>query len=347
MKFPSFFLTTCVLATMLACSSGENSARSLATYYDTSGRTDVLTGGVQLIDITTPVGAFKVWTKRVGNNPRIKVLLLHGGPGATHELWECMDSYFPSEGIEYYYYDQLGSYYSDQPSDTTLWTIERFVDEVEQVRQALGLDEDNFFLLGQSWGGILAMEYAFEHQQHLKGLIISNMVASAPDYNQYAMEVLGPQMPVVVYEEIMAFENAEDFSNPRYLELVAQHYYTEHVLRLPLEEWPDPMNRAFKHLNPEVYVYMQGPSEFGIKGGATLTNWDVKDRLKEITVPTLTIGATHDTMDPEHMEWMASEVQHGRFLFCPNGSHASQFDDQEMYMNGVIQFLKDVDGGNF
>ena len=347
MKFHSSILTTCVLATMLACSSTDDSARSLASYHDTSGRTDAFTGGVRMIDITTPAGDFKVWTKRVGNNPRIKVLLLHGGPGATHELWECLDSYFPSEGIEYYYYDQLGSYYSDQPSDTSLWTIERFVDEVEQVRQALGLNEDNFFLLGQSWGGILAMEYAFEHQEHLKGLIISNMVASAPEYNQYAMEVLGPQMPAEVYEEIMAFETAEDFSNPRYLDLVTQHYYTEHVLRLPLEEWPDPMNRAFKHLNPEVYVYMQGPSEFGIKGGATLTNWDVKDRLKEITVPTMTIGATHDTMDPDHMEWMASEVQHGRFLLCPNGSHASQYDDQEVYMTGVIQFLKDVDAGRF
>jgi proline iminopeptidase len=92
---------------------------------------------------------------------------------------------------------------------------------------------------------------------------------------------------------------------------------------------------------------MQGPSEFGIKGGATLTNWDVKDRLKEISVPTLTIGATHDTMDPEHMQWMTSEVQHGRFLLCPNGRHLSQFDDQETYMRGVIQFLKDVDGGRF
>ena len=347
MKFHGSILTTFVLATMLACSATDDSARSLASYHDTSGRTDAFAGGVRMIDITTPAGDFKVWTKRVGNNPRIKVLLLHGGPGATHELWECLDSYFPSEGIEYYYYDQLGSYYSDQPSDTTLWTIERFVDEVEQVRQALGLNEDNFFLLGQSWGGILAMEYAFEHQEHLKGLIISNMVASAPEYNQYAMEVLGPQMPADVYEEIMAFETAEDFSNPRYLDLVTQHYYTEHVLRLPLEEWPDPMNRAFKHLNPEVYVYMQGPSEFGIKGGATLTNWDVKDRLKEITVPTMTIGATHDTMDPEHMEWMASEVQHGRFLLCPNGSHASQYDDQEVYMTGVIQFLKDVDAGRF
>ncbi len=346
------YLAACVLASLSAWSCGtrssaDDSTPTLASYHDNSGRADVVTGGVRMIDITTPVGDFEVWTKRVGNNPRIKVLLLHGGPGATHELWECMDSYFPAEGIEYYYYDQLGSYYSDQPSDTSLWRIDRFVDEVEQVRQALGLTADNFFLLGQSWGGILAMEYAFEHQEHLKGLIISNMMASIPEYNRYAMEVLGPQLPEDVYEEIMAFESTEDFSNPRYLELVKQHYYTEHVLRRPLEEWPEPFDRTFEHLNPEVYVYMQGPSEFGVKGGATLTDWDVRDRLNEIAVPTLTIGATYDTMDPEHMEWMASEVQNGRFLLCPNGSHASQFDDQEAYMSGVIRFLKDVDVGRF
>ncbi len=347
MKSRVSLLATSALLILAACSSADESTPALATYHDNTGRTDVLTGGVRMIDITTPAGEFKVWTKRVGNNPRIKVLLLHGGPGATHELWECLDSYFPAEGIEYYYYDQLGSYYSDQPSDTTLWRVDRFVDEVEQVRQALGLNRDNFFLLGQSWGGILAMEYAFEHQEHLKGLIISNMMASAPDYNRYAMEVLGPQLPEDVYQEIMRFENAGDFSNPRYLDLITQHYYTEHVLRMPLEEWPEPFNRTFEHLNPEVYVYMQGPSEFGIKGGATLTDWDVKDRLSEITVPTLTIGATHDTMDPEHMGWMASEVQNGRFLLCPNGSHASQFDDQEIYMEGVIRFLRDVDAGRF
>jgi len=347
MKALGSLLKICVLAAVAGCSPGSDGTPTLATYHDNAGRVDELTGGVRMIDITTPVGDFKVWTKRVGNNPRIKVLLLHGGPGATHELWECLDSYFPPEGIEYYYYDQLGSYYSDQPSDTTLWTIERFVDEVEQVRQALGLNADNFYLLGQSWGGILAMEYAFAHQEHLKGLIISNMMASAPEYNQYAMEVLGPQMAEEVYAEIMAFEEAEDYSNPRYLDLVTRHYYTEHVLRMPLEEWPNAINRTFSHLNPEVYVYMQGPSEFGIKGGATLTNWDVKDRLREIAVPTLTIGATHDTMDPEHMEWMASEVQNGRFLLCPNGSHISQFDDQQTYVTGVIQFLREVDRGEF
>lgn len=96
------------------------SEKTLSDYYDTTGREDILTGGIKMIPIQTPFGEFKVWTKRIGNNPTIKVLLLHGGPGATHEFFECVDSFFPAEGFEYYYYDQLGSYYSDQPTEPGL-----------------------------------------------------------------------------------------------------------------------------------------------------------------------------------------------------------------------------------
>jgi len=316
-------------------------------YLDYSQRDDQFTGGIKMIPIKTPAGEFKVWTKRVGNNPKIKVLLLHGGPGGTHEFFESFDGYFPQESIEYIYYDQLGSYYSDQPNDNRLWTIDRFVEEVEQVRKALKLDNSNFYLLGQSWGGILAMEYALKYQKNLKGLIISNMMASAPAYNKYAEEVLGPQLDPKVFDQIKTFEKNKDYANPKYMELLLNHYYTEHILRFPVAEWPESINRAFKHLNPNVYVYMQGPSEFGITGDATLKNWDITSKLKTLTVPTLSIGAKYDTMNPKHMEWIANEVQNGRFLFCPNGSHCSQYDDQKHYFPGVIQFLKDVDNGTF
>ncbi len=316
-------------------------------YLSFEGRDDQFTGGIKMIPIQTPKGTFNVYTKRVGNNPKIKVLLLHGGPGVTHEIFECFDGYFPQEGIEYYYYDQLGSYYSDQPDDLSLWDTARFVEEVEQVRKALNMDNSNFYLFGQSWGGILAMEYALKYQDHLKGLIISNMVPSIPDYMAYSDNVLAPKMDPEVLAEIMKYENAEDYGNERYLELVVNHYYTEHVIRMPVDEWPNSIQRGFHHLNPKVYVTMQGPSEFGIKGDATLKDWDVKDRLKEIKTPTLSIGATYDTMDPKQMEWMANEVQNGRFLLCPNGSHLSQYDDQKNFFSGLIQFIKDVDSGNF
>ena len=314
-------------------------------YFDQTGRDDVLSGGVKMIPIHTPSGDFRVWTKRVGNNPTIKVLLLHGGPGATHEVFEAFDTWFPGAGIEYYYYDQLGSAFSDQPKDPSLWEIDRFVDEVEQVRQALELGPDNFYLYGQSWGGLLGIEYALKHQDKLKGLVVSNMMSSIPAYNEYAKTVLMPAMDPAVLKEILALEAKKDYANPRYEQLLMEHFYTEHVLRMPLEQWPQPVVRGFTAINRDIYVPMQGPSEMGASG--KLEHWDRSADLKSITVPTLVIGASHDTMDPRHMEWMSKQFPHGRFLLCPNGGHMAQYDDQQTYMTGLIGFLKDVDAGRF
>lgn len=313
------------------------------SYLDYSNCDDKLSGGVKMIPIHTSVGDFKVWTKRIGNNPTIKVLLLHGGPGATHEIFEVFDSYFPNAGIEYFYYDQLESAYSDQPNDSSLWSIDRYVDEVEQVRIALDLNSDNFYLYGQSWGGILGMEYALKYQQNLKGLIISNMMSSIPDYIKYAKEVLGPQLPPKILEEIRYLEAKKEYRNPRYTDLIVSYYYPEHVLRMPLDEWPNPVNRAFAHINADLYMSLQGPSEFGVAGNAKIKNWDVKSKLSKLYVPTLTIGGAFDTMDPKHMEWIASEVQNGQYLHCPNGSHLSMYDDSEIYFKGLIEFIKSID----
>jgi len=312
-----------------------------AQYLDYSGRDDVLGGGVRMIPIQTPKGTFKVWTKRVGNNPRARVLLLHGGPAATHEYWEACDSYLPAAGIEYFYYDQLGSAYSDQPDDPDLWEIGRFVDEVDQVRKALELNRDNFYLVGHSWGGLLAMEYALRFQQHLKGLVISNMMASIPAYNEYANKVLKPGMDPGALAEIERIEATGEFTQPRYMELLMQHHYVHHVLRMPVDEWPDPVNRAFAKLNYPLYTLMQGPSELGASG--KLIAWDRTGDLDQIRVPTLVIGATHDTMDPKHMEMIAGHIPNGRFHLCQNGSHMAMYDDQKSYFEGLIGFITDVD----
>lgn len=334
---------------VLAGCAGERQPESVqasagevpAAYFDGAGRDDVVAGGVRMIPIQTPQGTFRVWTKRVGNNPRIKVLLLHGGPGATHEYLEAFDSYFPAAGIEYYYYDQLGSAYSDQPADPSLWDLPRFVEEVEQVRQALGLSRDNLYLFGQSWGGLLGIEYALKYQQNLKGLIVSNMMASIPAYNEYAQKVLMPAMDQGALAEIQRIEAAKDFQNPRYMELLMRHHYVHHILRMPVEQWPDPVNRAFKHLNPAVYVPMQGPSELGASG--KLVDWNRVADLPAITVPTLVIGARYDTMDPAHMEMMSKQLPQGQYLYCPNGSHMAMYDDQRTYFDGLIRFITDVD----
>jgi proline iminopeptidase len=293
------------------------------------------------IEIETPKGTFRVWTRRVGEHPTKKLLLLHGGPGATHEGFEIFEQYLPPDGIEFYYYDQLGSYHSDQPDEPELWKVPRFVDEVEQVRSALGLDADNFYLLGQSWGGILAIEYALAHQENLKGLVVSNMMSSAPAYSEYAEKVLMPSMDPEVVKELKDLEAKKDYANPRYEGLLMEHHYAHHFLRKPLDQWPDAIRRTFGHINHDIYVPMQGPSELGIRG--TLADWDRSRDLVRITVPTLVIGATHDTMDPAHMAWMADQLPNGRSLICPNGSHLAQYDDPEHYFPGLIRFIDEVD----
>ena len=331
--------------TLCLCTIGTPAVASPGGYFDNTGRSDVLTGGVKMIPVKTPKGTFNVWTKRVGNNPKIKVLLLHGGPAATHEYFEAFDSYFPGAGIEYYYYDQLGSAYSDQPDDPSLWETSRFVEEVEQVRQALGLNRDNFYLLGHSWGGILAIEYALKYQQNMKGLIISNMMASIPAYNEYADKVLMPAMDQKVLAEIKQLEKDGKYEDPHYMELLMPNHYALHILRMPPDQWPEPVQRSFKHLNPKIYIPMQGPSELGASG--KLEKWDRTNDLGKLSLPTLVIGGQYDTMDPKHMKWMAGAVKKGRYLYCANGSHMSMYDDQKTYFNGVLRFLSDVNAGKF
>jgi proline iminopeptidase len=311
------------------------------SYFDHPNEARPLAGGARMITISTPRGRFRVWTKRVGNNPKVKVLLLHGGPAAGHAYFEAFDSFLPQEGIEYIYYDQLGAGDSDRPDGDELWTIPRFVDEVEQVRTALGLDRSNFCLLGHSWGGILAIEYALKHQANLKCLVISNMQASIPAYNAYARRVLMPAMDQRRLAEVQAMERDGRTEGPAYMALLTPLHYEKHVLRLPAADWPEPVNRAFARLNRHVYVLMQGPSELGASG--RLAEWDRTADLSRITVPTLTIGARHDTMDPAAMRSMAAAIPKGEAVTCEAGSHMAMWDDQPCYFGGLTAFLKKIE----
>ena len=335
-------LVLIISITFIACNNQRNETAVTA---NNDLYKELQTGGVKIIPIETPKGKFNIWTKRIGNNPKIKLLLLNGGPGATHEYFECFENFLLPEGVELIYYDQLGCGLSDNPKDTTMWDLARFVEEVEQVRKALNLNKDNFYLLGHSWGGILAMQYALKYQDNLKGLIISNMMSNCPAYGKYAQEVLAPQFDQKILDTIRQIEAKGDFENPKYMELLMPNFYAKHICRLPLAEWPEPMNRALSKINKSLYVTMQGPSEFGI--GGNLINWDVSKELPKIKTPTLTIGGKHDTMDPEHIKWMSTQVQNGRNITCPNGSHMSMYDDQKNYFPGLIQFIRDVDAGTF
>ncbi|MBI1227028.1 MAG: alpha/beta fold hydrolase [Bacteroidetes bacterium] len=318
----------------------KNEVKTPVTAEPVADSTPMSEAGVRMIPIETPAGTYNVWTRKFGDNPRIKVLLLHGGPALGCEYMECFRDFFPKEGFEFYEYDQLGCARSDKPDNDDLWTTARYVEEVEQVRKALGMNKDNFYILGNSWGGILGMEYALKYQDNLKGLIVSNMQGSILAYEKYN-NLLRSQMRKSLVDSLEVFEKKEDYKNPVYTDLVMKEYYTKHICRLPV--WPDGLNRSFEHMNEHIYVLMQGPSEF--KVGGRLLTWDIMDQLKNLHVPTLMIGAKYDTMDPAAMEAMSKLVQKGRYLYCPEGSHLSMWDDQAHYYPGVIQFIKDVDAG--
>jgi proline iminopeptidase len=279
-----------------------------------------------MIPIETPKGTFHVWTKRVGNNPKIKVLLLHGGPGMTHEYLEAFDSYFPGQGIEYYYYDQLGRPTAISQRTRTCGCCRGSSKKSSRSARRSGSGPTTSTCtdipgaaardrvcaqVSAEPEGARDLEHGHEH----------------PEYNEYAKKVLMPQMDQQALAEIQALEARKDYSNPRYEELLMQHFYVDHILRMPADAWPEPVLRSLGHLNHDIYVLMQGPSELGSSG--LLDQWTRTADLPRITVPTLVVGARYDTMDPRHMQMMASKVRHGRYLYCPNGGHFDLYDDQK------------------
>ena len=337
MKSP-FFLLSALL--WVACQnqkpeSPTGASGTVKNEFGVPQYSEVQSGGVKLIQVD---GEYNVWTKKAGAGD-IKVLLLHGGPGFGHEYLECFTSFLPPAGIEMYLYAQLGNFNSDQPDDASLWTVDRYREEVEQVRQGLGLDR--FYLVGHSWGGMLAMEYAIKYQQHLKGLVISNMTASIASYAKYVNE-LRARLPADVIAKLEHYEQAGDYEAPEYLEIMMGTIYAQYLCRL--NPWPDPLMRSFNHFNGQIYNTMQGPNEFVITGN--FRDWDVWDKLSTIQVPTLVIGGKFDTMSLEDKRRMAALIPNARLLVC-EGSHLSMYDDQQNYFNGLVRFLKEVHSGNF
>lgn len=276
-------------------------------------------------------GRYKVWTKKLGSG-KTKVLLLHGGPGASHEYLEAFESFLPRAGIEFYYYDQLGCNNSDRPNDAALWTVNGYLEEVEDVRQGLGLD--HFVLYGHSWGGILTMEYALKYPQHLKAIVISNMSAGI---NSYLSRInwWKKQLPVHVQQLLDAFDLTKTYDSAEYADLMMKEVYSRVLCRL--QPWPEPVTRSLRHLNEQIYVQMQGPSEFVVTGN--LQGWERWSSLPQIKVPALAIGSHYDEMDPADMELMATLMPSGRYAYCPNGSHFCMWDDQATYFDHLLSFL--------
>ena len=315
-------------------SAGNGSAASNVpnTHEDQLNPPGIRVAGIRMLPVMG--GKYKVWTKRLGSGP-LKVLVLHGGPGFSHEYLEALESFLPAAGIEFYYYDQLGCNNSDQPDDPSLWTVDRYVEEVEEVRRGLGLE--HFVLYGHSCGGILGIDYALKYQQHLRGLVISNMAAGVQAFLKHANS-WKLQLPPDSRQRLHALEAKEDYDNPEYEKIMMEELYPQMICRT--KPWPEPVTRTFRHVNEKIYVQMQGKSEFLVTGN--LKTWERWDRLREIKVKTLTIGARYDEMDPDDMRRMATLLPNATSAYCPNGSHLCMWDDQALYFQQLLAFLRSV-----
>ncbi|MBA2284808.1 MAG: proline iminopeptidase-family hydrolase [Ktedonobacteraceae bacterium] len=284
-----------------------------------------------------PVDGYRVWYRIVGGGSEHEhppLLLLHGGPGAPHDYLENLEA-LASDTRRVIFYDQLGCGRSDQPDDTSLWRVERFVEELATMRRELGLERVH--ILGQSWGGMLAIEYMLTRPRGVAGLILSNTTSSIPMWVAEANR-LRADLPPEVNATLLRHEEAGTTDSAEYLAAM-QVFYQRHVARVPL---PDYVQRGFDNISP-VYYYMNGPSEFHVIG--PIKDWDRTDRLHEIQVPTLILSGRYDESTPAINEVLRRGIAGSEWVVLENSSHLSHVEEPELYMQTVRAFLKRVEEG--
>lgn len=290
--------------------------------------------------IVTLENGYHLFTRKVNEGP-VKLLCVHGGPGDNHEDFENFKMGLAGKGVEVYSYDQLGSYWSDQPDfskpeNQKFLSVEYYLKELEEVRQKLGLD--NFYLLGHSWGGLLAQEYAAKYGEHLKGVIIESMIDNLDEYteniNREREEMFSPA-EVDYMHECEAEDNYED---AMYQEMVKK-LYSVYLLRHP-ENSP---HHLVSTTNTQIYNYFQGNNEFMMVG--KLTEWDFRDRLKEITVPTLLTVGEFDTMPLDAVRRMHKTLKNSRMVVTPDGGHCHHLDNPKAFFTSLYKFINDVENG--
>jgi proline iminopeptidase len=274
------------------------------------------------------VGAGRVWYESVGEGPTL--LLLHGGPGSTSDyLIPLMD--FADEGYRVVRYDQLGSDKSDKPDDLSLWQVPRFIDELETVRQSLGLGQVH--LLGQSWGSFLALEYALHHQDQLRSLVLYSGAASTAECVN-GMNALRKLLPEETQSILTTFEESGETDHLDYLAAMLSVYY-RHLCRL--DPWPDLLTESMEKIGLPVYNTMWGPNEFVCTGN--LRNWDRSDRLGEIAVPTLIVCGRFDEVVPSCSKTLQRGIPGSELTIFENSSHLSHFEEPEAFYPVLRGFL--------
>lgn len=295
--------------------------------------------------IITLDNGYHLWTNTQGEGD-IHLLALHGGPGGNHEYWEDTAEQLAKQGlnVQVTMYDQLGSLYSDQPdySDPEIakkyLTYEYFLDEVDEVRAKLGLD--NIYLIGQSWGGLLVQEYAVKYGQHLKGAIISSMVDEIDEYVDHVNALREKTLPADAVAFMKECEDRNDYSNPKYQEYV-QIMNEQYVDR----KQPSKLYHLKDLGGDAVYNVFQGNNEFVITG--KLKDWHFRDQLKNIKVPTLLTFGEHETMPLETAKTMDSLIPNSKLVTTPNGGHHHMVDNPDVYYKHLADFIRSVEDGTF
>ena len=282
---------------------------------------------------TLNVDGYQIWYRCVGNGG-IPLLTLHGGPGAGHDYLEPLERLATDRPV--IFYDQLGCGESDQPDDRSLWQIERFVAEVNTVRQSLGLEQ--IHLLGQSWGGWLAIEYMLSHPQGVVSLILASTSAGLP---QFVAETtrLKAKLPLEVYQTLQRYEATGDYHHPDY-EAAVLEFYKRHMCRL--DPWPEPLLRTIANLNGNaVYETMNGPNEFMVIGN--LKDWDRTDRLAEISVPTLITVGRYDELTPTCAETLHRGIPNSRMVIFEESAHLAHLEEPDKYRQVVADFMVETE----
>jgi proline iminopeptidase len=275
----------------------------------------------------------RVFWRDVGENG-VPLLTLHGGPGFPHDYIESLEGLADRRRV--IFFDQLGCGRSDRPDDDSLWTVERFVEEVEAVRTALELER--FHLFGSSWGGMLAMEYTLAYRPpQVQSLILCSSPASMVRWVEGCNELLA-ELPDWNRRIIEHHEEHGYLNCPEYGAAILE-FYRRHVCRM--DEWPDGLERAFRDAGYQVYTYMNGPTEFTVVG--TLKDWSVMERLGEIDKPTLVISGEFDELRPEHAREIHERIRGSELQIVPGCSHMSFAEQPETFFRLANAFLDRVE----
>jgi proline iminopeptidase len=279
---------------------------------------------------TIPVPGGTVWFKRVGGGPGLPLLAVHGGPGLPHNYIRSLERL--ADEREVIFWDQLGCGNSERPSNVELWTMERSVAEMDAVIQALGLN--GFHIFGNSWGGMLAQQYALDMASRAASLTISNSIASIPLFSGM-VERLKTQLDPATQSAIDRHEADGTTNSAEYQSAIRTWNETYLCRQLP---WPRELQEAFSGMGVEIFETMFGPSDFRIVG--TIRSWDVFDRLSEIGLPTLIVAGRFDECAPEHMWEMHRRIDGSQFALFESSAHMPFIEEPHRFDEVMREFLR-------